>query len=193
MTREVVIMIGENGTGKGTLAEKLSEATDLPVVSSGALFRSNIAEGTDLGKIAQDFNDRGDLVPDDITLAMVQARIEEADCAKGFILDGVPRTLVQCYRIAEMLTRLNAKIVMVAHICVSEEIQRERLEKRALLEKRVDDDPEISKTRKEKYSQETAPVVQLYRQLGYVCTIHNNAQLAFATNDLIAAYFERSK
>ena len=96
-----LIFLGAPGAGKGTAATKLSELLDIPHISTGDIFRANISNGTELGKLADQYISKGNLVPDDVTIGMVKARLSEPECQKGFILDGFPRTLGQ----AEALDR----------------------------------------------------------------------------------------
>ena len=108
-----VIMIGAPGAGKGTQAVLLSKALGIAHISSGDLFRENISHGTELGKLAKTFIDRGELVPDDVTIGMVRSRLAQPDCAAGFILDGFPRTVPQADALNQVLQDLNKRVTLV--------------------------------------------------------------------------------
>ena len=105
-----IIMLGAQGTGKGTVAGLISEQTGLPQISTGDIFRKNISEQTELGKTAKSYMDRGDLVPDEITINMVKNRLEEPDVENGAILDGFPRTIEQAEKLDKMLEAKGEKI-----------------------------------------------------------------------------------
>ena len=118
-----IIMMGAQGTGKGTVAKILKDELGIPHISTGEIFRKNIKEETELGKIATKYADEGKLVPDEVTNNMVRARLNESDCDKGFILDGYPRNLNQAKELDNILADKNEKVDMVVNLNTpSEEI-----------------------------------------------------------------------
>jgi adenylate kinase len=122
-----IILLGPPGVGKGTQAESLAEKTGLAHISSGDLFRENIKNQTELGKLAQSYMNKGELVPDDVTIGMVRERISRPDCKDGAILDGFPRTPVQAEALQKMLAEFHSQVIVVPFITAPEEILVERL------------------------------------------------------------------
>ncbi|MFZ6020768.1 MAG: adenylate kinase family protein, partial [Chloroflexota bacterium] len=117
-----IVLLGPPGAGKGTQAQVLAEKTGLAHISSGDIFRENLKNQTDLGKLAQVYMNRGELVPDDVTIAMIRERLSRPDCAKGAILDGFPRTPAQAEALSAMLDELDGKVVSVPYISVPAEV-----------------------------------------------------------------------
>jgi adenylate kinase len=154
-----VVLLGPPGAGKGTQAQKLAEKLEIPQISTGELFRRNIDNGTRLGLEAKRYLDAGDLVPSDLTNALVDDRLEEPDAAAGFILDGYPRSLEQAKALHEMLERRHTKIDAVLEFRVSQEELLDRLEGRG----RADDTDEVILNRMNVYRDETAPLLEYYR------------------------------
>ncbi len=122
-----LIFLGAPGAGKGTASKKLSEIIGIPHISTGDIFRANISGGTELGRLAEQYISKGHLVPDDVTIGMVKARLSEPDCSKGFILDGFPRTLNQAEALDSFLTETGRKIDRVIDIVLSESTLVDRL------------------------------------------------------------------
>lgn len=122
-----IVLLGPPGAGKGTQAELLAEKTGLAHISSGDIFRENLKAQTELGILAQSYMNRGELVPDDLTIAMIRERLSRADCAEGAILDGFPRTPAQAQALSQMLSELNGKVVSVPYISVPAEVLIARL------------------------------------------------------------------
>lgn len=166
-----VILVGPPGAGKGTQAKRLEHEMGIPQVSTGDLFRYNLKNQTELGKLAQTYMNKGELVPDEVTVAMVKDRLARPDCAKGALLDGFPRTIAQAEALDELLEAMGAAITVVPHIHVSQDVLVARLLKRAVLEGRADDTEEAIRTRMEVYEASTAPLLDFYRQRGLVVTI----------------------
>ena len=123
----IIIMLGAQGTGKGTVAGILSKELNIPQISTGDIFRKNISEQTELGKTAKSYMDRGDLVPDEITINMVKNRLEEPDVENGAILDGFPRTIPQAEALKEMLQEKGRKIDVVLNLTTPKEEIIERI------------------------------------------------------------------
>ena len=122
-----LVLLGPPGAGKGTQAQLLSDALNIPHISTGDLFRANISQGTELGKQAQEYMDAGKLVPTEVTANMVRARLEEGDAANGFVLDGFPRTIEQADLLEEMLKEKDLKLDAVINYQVSEDVVVERM------------------------------------------------------------------
>jgi adenylate kinase len=167
-----IVLLGPPGAGKGTQALKLSEKLGIPQISTGDLFRKNISEGTPLGVEAKRYLDAGDLVPSELTNKLVEDRIEQADAADGFILDGYPRSVEQAKAFDEMLKNHNTKLDAVLEFSVSEEELFERLKGRG----RADDTEEVIHNRMQVYRDETEPLLEYYS--------HNNLQTVDAVGSL---------
>lgn len=154
-----VLLLGPPGAGKGTQAVKLAEKLGIPQISTGELFRRNIEEGTKLGVEAKRYLDAGDLVPSDLTNELVDDRLNNPDAANGFILDGYPRSVEQAKALHEMLERRGTAIDAVLEFRVSEEVLLERLKGRG----RADDTDDVILNRMKVYRDETAPLLEYYR------------------------------
>jgi adenylate kinase len=154
-----VVLLGPPGAGKGTQAQKLSEKLGIPHLSTGELFRSNIDKGTKLGLEAKRYLDAGDLVPSELTNRLVDDRLSEPDAASGFILDGYPRSLEQAKALHEMLKRRGTDIDAVVEFRVSHDELLQRLKARG----RADDTDDIVLNRMKIYRDETAPLLEYYR------------------------------
>lgn len=153
-----VIIFGPPGAGKGTQAEKLSGALRVPHISTGQLLRDNINDGTELGRKAKRYVEVGALAPSDVTDALVNERIGQPDAAKGFILDGYPRSVEQAESLSRMLAARNAKIDAVLELQVCEEELLKRLRGRG----RADDTEEIIRNRIREYCEEISPLREYY-------------------------------
>lgn len=154
-----VVLLGPPGAGKGTQAQKLSEKLGIPHISTGELFRSNIENGTKLGLEAKRYLDAGDLVPSDLTNQLVDDRLNDADAANGFILDGFPRSTEQAKALHAMLDRRGTDIDAVLEFRVSQEELLQRLRSRG----RADDTDDVILNRMKVYRDETAPLLEYYR------------------------------
>lgn len=154
-----VVLLGPPGAGKGTQAEKLSEKLGIPQISTGDLFRKNIGDGTPLGLEAKRYLDAGDLVPAELTNRLVEDRIDQADAADGFILDGYPRSVEQAGAFKDMLAARNTKLDAVVEFQVSEDELLTRLKGRG----RADDTDEVIRNRMKVYRDETEPLLEYYR------------------------------
>ena len=153
-----VVLLGPPGAGKGTQAEKLTEKLGIPQISTGDLFRSNIADGTELGLEAKRYLDAGDLVPSELTNALVNKRLDEPDAADGFILDGFPRSVAQAEALTGMLEDRGLTLDAVLEFRVSEDELFKRLKDRG----RADDTEEVIHNRMNVYRDETAPLLEYY-------------------------------
>jgi adenylate kinase len=154
-----LVLLGPPGAGKGTQAQKLSEKLGIPQISTGELFRDNIRRDTALGLEAKRYLDAGDLVPSELTNALVEDRIGEPDAADGFILDGYPRSVEQAETLRSMLEKRNTKIDAVLEFQVCEDELLKRLKDRG----RADDTEEVILNRMKVYRDETEPLLQYYR------------------------------
>lgn len=154
-----IVLLGPPGAGKGTQAEKLAQKLGIPQISTGDLFRRNIGEGTELGLEAKRYLDAGDLVPAELTNQLVDSRLDDPDAAGGFILDGYPRSQAQAEALHQMLERRGTHIDAVLEFRVSQDELLQRLKARG----RADDTDEVILNRMKVYSEETAPLLDYYR------------------------------
>ncbi|MCA9970770.1 MAG: adenylate kinase [Anaerolineales bacterium] len=182
-----IVMMGAPGAGKGTQAKLLEKSLGLPQVATGDLFRHNLKHQTELGKLAKSYMDRGELVPDDVTIAMVRDRLSQPDCADGAILDGFPRTVAQADALNRLLAEFDGEIRIVPHIRVEPEELVARLLKRAEIEGRADDNAETIQNRMRVYHDQTAPLLAYYRERGLLTEIDGNQPVEAVQQDLLAA------
>ena len=209
-----IVMLGPPGVGKGTQAKILSEKTGLAHISSGDLFRENLKNQTELGKLAQTYMTKGELVPDDVTIAMVKDRLTRPDCQTGAILDGFPRTPAQADALEELLHDFNGQVDSVPLITAGEDVLIERLTARwtcranghvfnektsppkedkkcdfdgSELYQRDDDKEETVKNRIQVYVNQTAPLISYYREHGKLIEINGAQPIDRVTEDLLAA------
>jgi adenylate kinase len=166
-----VILLGPPGAGKGTQGQRLSAAYSIPVISTGDILRTAVREGTALGKKAQDYMDRGALVPDEVVIGIVRQRLSQDDTTGGFILDGFPRTLAQAEALTRLLRQDKRPIEHVLSLEVPEEELRQRLAGRRGAEGRQDDTEVAIQHRLEVYHRETAPLIAYYRQCGLLRSV----------------------
>lgn len=211
---DFVVLLGPPGAGKGTQAQMIAEQLKLAHISSGDLFRDNLKAQTELGKLARQYMDRGELVPDDVTIAMVKERLSCADAAQGALLDGFPRTPPQAEALAKMLASQNAGVSIVPYISVPAEILVERLSGRwtcraaghvyhekyhlpqqagvcdvdgSALYQRDDDKAETVKNRIRVYLEQTSPLIEYYRQAGLLVEIDGTQAIEQVGQELLAA------
>jgi len=156
-----LVLVGPPGAGKGTQAVRLAERLDVPHISTGDLFRANLSQNTPLGVAAKRYMDAGELVSDEVTVGMVRERLAEDDAAKGFILDGFPRTVAQADALGELLEAAGNELDAVVSLEVPEELLVQRLLGRG----RADDTEDVIRRRQEVYREETAPLLEHYRDL----------------------------
>ncbi len=182
-----LVLMGAPGAGKGTQAKKLQESLGLPQVATGDLFRENLKNNTPLGQLARTYMDKGELVPDEVTVAMVKDRLLRPDCANGAILDGFPRTIVQADKLNDLLLELGGQINLVPYIYVTQDVLVERLLKRAQLEGRADDNEETIRNRMRVYQEQTAPLLDYYRQKGLLAEINGEKTVEVVYENLLTA------
>lgn len=157
-----IILLGPPGAGKGTQAKRIAERLGIPAISTGAIFRTNMSEGTELGKQAALYIDRGEFVPDSVTNPMVKARLAAPDAKNGFLLDGYPRTLDQAHVLRDMLADLGITLDLVLEIEVDEDEVVARMLKRAEEQHRTDDTEPVMRHRLEVYREQTMPMATYY-------------------------------
>ena len=181
-----VVLMGAPGAGKGTQAKLLQNQIGLPQVATGDIFRENLKNETELGMLAKGYMDAGDLVPDDVTVAMVKDRLSREDCANGAILDGFPRTVAQAEALDNVLAEAGSKVDIVPHIFVEEEELVSRLIKRGEIEGRADDNEETIRNRMRVYHDQTAPLLSYYDGRGLVEKIDGQQSVSEVNVDLLA-------
>lgn len=157
-----VVLMGPPGAGKGTHSDLLAEKLGVPVISTGDIFRAQVAAATELGRQAQDYLNAGEYVPDEVTNAMVRERLAADDCQPGFLLDGYPRTLDQAAVLDDLLTAQGRDLVAVVVLRVESEHLVRRLLRRAEIEHRSDDSEEVIRRRLQVYADQTVPLISLY-------------------------------
>jgi adenylate kinase len=209
-----LILLGGPGSGKGTQAQILQEQLNLEYIATGNLFRENIIAQTDLGKLAKNYIDRGELVPDDVTEAMVRERLSRTDGSHGFVLDGFPRTIPQAEALTEMMTIMQRRLNGVLHVKVSDEHIMVRLSGRRTcrnchttyhlifkppqqenvcdlcqgeLYQRNDDHPETIQTRLKTYHGQTEPLINYYRAAGLLIEIDGEGEIHLITDRIMSA------
>ena len=170
-----LVLMGAPGAGKGTQAKKLESELGLPQVSTGDLFRYNLKNETELGKLAQTYISKGQLVPDDVTVAMVRDRLAQDDCKNGAILDGFPRNIAQADALEGLLGEFNGEISVVPYIHVDQDDLVERLLKRAEIEGRADDNEDTIRARMVVFEKKTQPLLDYYGEKGLLVYV-NGAQ-----------------
>lgn len=183
--KRYIVLVGAPGAGKGTQAKMLETALGLPQVATGDLFRENLRNNTELGQLAKTYMDKGELVPDEVTIAMARERLSRPDCAHGAILDGFPRTLSQAAALDELLTELGGHISVVPYIDVPQDVLVDRLVKRAQIEGRADDNEETIRKRMEVYREQTEPLLDYYRAKGLVVKVDGSQSVEQVQQDLV--------
>jgi adenylate kinase len=169
-----VLLLGVQGSGKGTQAKRLASEYDIAHLSTGDLLRKAIADGTELGRRVKPILEAGDLVPDDLMIELIRGRIQSPETADGFILDGFPRTMAQADALDAMLSEIDRPLSVVLELQVPDGVAIERLRKRAAEEGRSDDTPEAIANRIDLYHRETKPLVSHYRLAGNLVGIHGD-------------------
>lgn len=167
-----LLVLGPQGSGKGTQAKRLAADHSIPHVSTGEMFRAAIADGTELGRRVGPILTSGELVPDELTIALIRERLSAPDAAAGFVLDGFPRNLAQAEALDAMLAEIDRTLDAVLFFDLSDGIATERMRKRALEEDREDDAPEVIARRLAIYHEQTEPVVERYRATGKLVPLH---------------------
>ena len=166
-----LVLLGAPGSGKGTQATRLREHLQVPHISTGELLRAAVDTGSALGLQAKAVMESGKLVSDEIVLGMLEERLRQADATNGFILDGYPRNLAQARALDNLLARIGQPADLAVQLEVAHELLVGRLSGRAHVEGRADDSPEAVRTRLRVYGEQTAPVVDYYRQQGKLACV----------------------
>lgn len=185
-----LILLGPPGAGKGTQAQRLVEKHDIPQLSTGDMLRAAVANGTEVGKRAKAVMDAGELVSDDIVNAIVAERIDQPDCADGFILDGYPRTLAQADAVEAMLAKRDLKLDVAIELVVDDKALVGRIVKRAEDAKaagqpvRKDDNPEVFDERLREYYKKTAPLIGYYYAKGLLKGVDGMADIDVVTRQI---------
>lgn len=212
-----IVLVGGPGAGKGTQARKLIERLMIPQVASGELFRTHFKNNTELGTLAKGYIDEGELVPDDVTIAMIRARLNEPDCANGVLLDGFPRTMIQVEALDKILCELQSKITVVPYIRVNPDVLLARLAGRWTCKKcghgyhilfnppkskgicdidgsplyqRGDDTEDTQKHRIEVFFQQTKPLIDCYRKRVLLTEVDGEQSIQDVHRELLAAIEE---
>jgi adenylate kinase len=206
-----IIMLGAPGAGKGTQAKKIAEKYQIPHVSTGDIFRSNIKEGTQLGRKAKEYMDQGALVPDELTIGMLMDRIQQEDCSNGYVLDGFPRTIPQAESLQKAITEMGQKIDFAINVDVPDENIINRMSGRRAciscgatyhivynpskvagicdvcgseLVLRDDDKPETVKKRLAVYHDQTRPLIDYYKEAGVLVNVDGTQELNKVFSDI---------
>lgn len=212
-----IVMLGAPGAGKGTQAIKIADKYDIPHISTGDIFRANIKGGTELGQKAKSYIDKGELVPDEVTIGMLLDRIAQDDCKNGYVLDGFPRTIPQAESLTEALKSQDDKIDFALNIDVPDEAIIERMSGRRACPKcgatyhivyaapktenicdkcateliiRSDDKPETVKDRLNVYHQQTEPLIAYYKAAGVLREVDGTQELPKVFEDVVAILSE---
>ncbi|MGC6177786.1 adenylate kinase [Lacrimispora sp. 38-1] len=206
-----IIMLGAPGAGKGTQAKKIADKYQIPHVSTGDIFRSNIKEGTQLGRKAKEYMDQGALVPDELTIGMLMDRIQQEDCKNGYVLDGFPRTIPQAESLQKAITEMGQKIDFAINVDVPDENIINRMSGRRAciscgatyhivynpskisgvcdvcgseLVLRDDDKPETVKKRLAVYHDQTRPLIDYYKEAGVLVNVDGTQELNKVFSDI---------
>jgi adenylate kinase len=163
------LLLGIQGSGKGTQAKRIAAEYDIPHIATGEILRQAIADGSPLGREVKEILERGNLVPDETMIGLIRDRLAQTD---GFVLDGFPRTMAQADALDEMLDEIGKPLTIVFELQVPDDVARKRLLERAAEEGRTDDTPEAIENRIATYHRETEPIVQHYRLRGNLVGIH---------------------
>lgn len=209
-----LILLGAPGSGKGTQATMLHEKLKVPHISTGDIFRSNIKNGTELGKLAKSYIDKGLLVPDSVTIDIVKDRLKQDDCSNGFILDGFPRTIPQAESLQEVLKEMEIELDAALNIHVADESIIERMSGRRVclscgmsyhlifnppkkdgicdgcgadIVQREDDKEETVKSRLDVYHEQTEPLIDFYSKLGKLVTVEGQEKVESTSQHVLEA------
>ncbi|MFF2275461.1 adenylate kinase [Agromyces sp. NPDC058126] len=185
------LIVGPQGSGKGTQGVLIADAFGVPQVATGDIFRANVAGGTELGKRVQAIIEAGDLVPDALTSELVRDRLAQADAAEGFLLDGYPRNRGQVDDLDAFLTGRGESLDAVIELEVPREESITRIHQRAVEQGRTDDTEEVIANRLAIYERETAPILDVYRERGLVARIDGVGTLAEVTGRIFEALAAR--
>jgi adenylate kinase len=169
-----ILLLGPQGAGKGTQAKRISAECEVPHVATGDMLRSAILNGTPLGRQVEPVVNAGELVPDELMIALIRERLAQEDTQDGFILDGFPRTTAQAEALDQMFGEIGRNFSVVFALQIPDSVAFERLRLRAQLERRADDTDEAIRRRLENYHRETEPLIEYYRTRGNLVPIHGD-------------------
>jgi adenylate kinase len=186
VTPRLVIM-GPQGSGKGTQAARLAQRLGVPAISTGDIFRTNITNGTELGVLAQKYTSHGELVPDSVTNDMVRDRLGQSDTAGGFILDGYPRNAAQVVELDDILEANGTSLDTVLELTADRDELLTRLSRRAQVEGRDDDNEASIARRLDIYAEQTAPLTHAYDERGLLVRVDGTGEVDEVTERLVAA------
>jgi adenylate kinase len=181
-----LLLMGPPGAGKGTQAKVVAEHFAIPAISTGDIFRANVAGRTELGVKAQEYMDAGEYVPDEITNAMVRDRIGQPDAGSGFLLDGYPRTLAQVDELDDMLAGHDVRLDAVVSLAADQDELVARLLQRAQIEGRADDTEDVIRRRQEVYEEQTAPLLEVYGERGLLVEVDGMGEVDAVTQRIFA-------
>jgi adenylate kinase len=182
-----LLLIGPPGAGKGTQASKLSEVFGIPAISTGDIFRANVKNETPLGLEAKSYMDRGAYVPDDLTNKLVRDRLQNPDCANGFLLDGYPRTADQVNELDDILKETDSSLDAVIQLTADTDEVVRRLAKRAIEQGRSDDTEDVIRNRMAVYEDQTAPLISMYAARGSLIMVDGLGEIEAVTSRIVEA------
>jgi len=182
-----LIIMGPPGAGKGTQAKYIADHFGIPAISTGDIFRANVSKGTPLGIEAAKYMDAGDYVPDEVTNLMVRDRIDEEDATPGFLLDGYPRTLAQVEELDGMIKHTGHALDAVVVLTVDPDEIVQRLLQRAQVEGRADDTEDVIRRRQELYTEQTEPLIDVYRSRGILIEVDGMGEVDEVTSRIFDA------
>jgi adenylate kinase len=185
MTSLRLLIMGPQGVGKGTQAERLSAHYGIPHISTGDIFRYNLKNGTALGKEAGRYINKGELVPDEVTDRIVEDRLHQDDAASGWILDGYPRDAEQVEALDQMLERMGQRLDAVVTLDAAQDVLLERMKKRAAIEGRADDNPTAIAARLKTYDTQTKPLLKKYHSRGLLVSVNGVGKIEDITATII--------
>jgi adenylate kinase len=177
MTATRLLLLGPPGAGKGTQAERLVKSLGIPQIATGDMLRAAVRAGSEVGRRAQAYMERGDLVPDAVVIGVAEERMQQPDARRGFILDGFPRTPGQAEALDRMLERLGVQLERCVALCVDEETLVQRLQRRAAIDGRSDDNEAIIRNRMRVYRESTQPLIDYYRRRGVLAEVDGEGDI----------------
>lgn len=182
-----LVLLGAPGSGKGTQAARLAAHRGIPAISTGDIFRANVAAETELGLLAKQYMEAGEYVPDSVTNAMVRDRLGREDAAEGFILDGYPRTADQVATLDEILAEQGRRLDAVVELVANQDEVVARMLRRSQVEGRVDDTEDVIRRRLEVYREQTEPLTRIYGERGLLAQVDGLGTVDDVTERLLAA------
>jgi adenylate kinase len=187
-----LVLLGPPGAGKGTQAVRLAEHFSCPAVATGDIFRSHVASGTPLGRLAQEYLDLGDLVPDEVVIEMVMERLSASDCDNGFVLDGFPRTVTQAQALDAKLAAAQVPLDAALFFEIREDELFRRLAGRSATLHRSDDTEQTIRHRLEVFAIKTRPLIDYYERLGLLLRVDAIGEIDDVTKRILEGLDQRS-